>query len=34
LTADGKILKTWIGFPAVPPAEFTRDVKAVADANK
>jgi len=34
LTADGKILKTWSGFPAVPPGEFTRDINAVADANK
>ena len=34
LTADGKVLKTWSGFPAVSPAEFTNDVKAVADANK
>jgi len=34
LTADGKVLKTWLGFPAVSPAEFTNDVKTVADANK
>jgi len=33
LTADGKILKTWDGFPAVSAAEFTSQVKAVVDAN-
>ena len=33
LTADGKILKTWDGLPAVSAAGFTSQVKAVIDAN-
>ncbi|TMI71228.1 MAG: thioredoxin family protein [Bacteroidetes bacterium] len=34
LTADGKILKEWKGFPSVSSEEFTNQVKAVVDANK
>jgi thioredoxin-related protein len=33
LTADGKVLKTWVGFPSVSPDEFTNDVKAIVNAN-
>jgi thioredoxin-related protein len=33
LTADGKILKTWDGMPAVSAAAFTSQVKAIVDAN-
>ena len=33
LTADGKILKTWDGLPAVSAAGFTSQVKATIDAN-
>jgi thioredoxin-related protein len=33
LTADGKILKTWDGLPAVSAAEFTGQVKATIDAD-
>jgi thioredoxin-related protein len=34
LTADGKILKEWKGFPSVSSEEFTNQVKAIVDANK
>ena len=34
LSADGKILKSWKGFPQITPEAFTDQVKAVADANK
>jgi thioredoxin-related protein len=33
LNAEGKILKEWNGFPDVPPNEFVKQVKKVADAN-
>ena len=33
LAPDGKVLKEWKGFPPLSPEEFTRQVKAVADAN-
>jgi thioredoxin-related protein len=33
LTADGKILKSWDGLPAVTAAGFTSQVKATIDAN-
>ena len=34
LTADGKILRTWEGFPPVSADRFTDQVKAIVDANK
>ena len=34
LSPDGKVLKEWKGFPPVSAEEFTRQVKAVADASK
>ena len=34
LSADGKILRSWKGFPQITPDEFTEQVKAVVDANK
>ena len=34
LTADGKILKEWDGFPNVKPADFVAAIKSVCDANK
>jgi thioredoxin-related protein len=34
LNADGKILKTWEGFPNVSPGEFVNEVRAVCCKNK
>ena len=34
LNAEGKILKTWEGFPNTKPAEFIAELKRVCDANK
>ena len=34
LTEDGKVLKQWEGYPAVKPAEFSAQVKAVIDADQ
>lgn len=34
LTADGKVLKEWKGFPPVSSEEFTKQVKTVVDASK
>ena len=34
LAPDGKVLKEWKGFPSISSEEFTRQVKAVVDANK
>ena len=34
LTADGKILKAWEGYPHISPEEFTDQVKAMVDAGK
>lgn len=33
LNTEGKVIKTWQGFPQVPPAAFVDQVKAAADAN-
>jgi thioredoxin-related protein len=33
LAADGKILKTWDGLPAISAEGFTSQVKAIVDAN-
>ncbi len=33
LTSDGKILRKWEGFPQISSDEFTKQVKAVVDAN-
>lgn len=34
LSADGKVLKTWDGYPKASPEEFTDQIKAIVDANK
>ena len=34
LNADGKILKTWDGYPAVKPEEFSIQVQAALDADR
>ncbi len=34
LDADGKIIKSWEGLPKANAAEFTKEVKSLADANK
>jgi thioredoxin-related protein len=34
LDANGKILKTWDGFPKVTPGEFVNEVKKICDANR
>ena len=34
LSADGKVLRTWEGYPGITPEAFTSQVKAIADANK
>jgi thioredoxin-related protein len=34
LNADGKILKTWDGFPGVSPDVFVREVKSICDQYK
>jgi thioredoxin-related protein len=33
LTADGKVVKKWVGNPRLSPDEFTRQVKETVDAN-
>ena len=33
LTPEGKVLKTWEGFPNISPEAFTEQVKAVVNAN-
>jgi thioredoxin-related protein len=34
MTADGKILKRWEGFPQISPDSFTSQIKSFADANQ
>ena len=34
LNADGKVLKTWKGKPAVPVEKWTQEIKALCLANK
>jgi thioredoxin-related protein len=34
LNADGKLLKTWDGYPNVKPDVFTAEIESVIDANK
>jgi thioredoxin-related protein len=34
LNADGKLLKTWDGYPNVKPEVFTAEVKSAIDADK
>jgi thioredoxin-related protein len=34
LSAEGKVLKSWEGFPQLTPEVFTEQVKAVFDAHK
>jgi thioredoxin-related protein len=34
LNADGKVLRSWEGKPAVAVEKWTREIKAVCDANK
>ena len=34
LTADGRVLKTWDGFPDVSPEEFTQQIRTIIDADK
>jgi thiol-disulfide isomerase/thioredoxin len=34
LDADGKVLKSWIGKPEVSVEEWTKEIKALCDANK
>jgi thioredoxin-related protein len=34
LNADGKVLKSWEGFPQLSPEGFTGQVKAVVNANQ
>jgi len=34
LTSEGKVLKEWSGYPQISSDEFTRQVKAIVDANK
>lgn len=34
LTADGKVLKAWDGFPATTPDAFAREVKTIIDNDK
>ena len=34
LGADGKVLREWKGFPPLSSEEFTRQVKAIADAGQ
>jgi len=33
LTADGKIIKTWEGFPNLTPEQFTRQIKNLANVR-
>jgi thioredoxin-related protein len=34
LTSDGKVVKSWQGYPSTSPLEFTNQVKEIVDANK
>jgi uncharacterized protein YyaL (SSP411 family) len=34
MTPDGKILKTWEGFPDVSADQFTKEINAVVNANQ
>ena len=34
LTADGKILKAWDGFPNLSPVEFVNELKKIRDKNR
>jgi thioredoxin-related protein len=34
LSADGKIIKTWDGFPNVSPDEFVREVRVISNQYK
>ena len=34
LSADGKVLKTWDGFPGETPQEFAQEVKTIIDADQ
>jgi len=34
LTADGKVLKLWDGYPAIKPSAFSSQVKAIIDADR
>jgi hypothetical protein len=34
LTANGKIVRKWDGYPTASPGEFINEVKAAADAAK
>jgi thioredoxin-related protein len=33
LSADGKVLKTWDGFPGVSSEEFTSDIKSISNGT-
>jgi len=33
LSADGKVLKTWDGFPGVSAEEFTNDIKSISNGT-
>jgi len=33
LTADGKVIKSWEGYPGISAEEFISQVKAMTDAN-
>jgi len=34
LSADGKVIKTWEGFPQEPISDFITDIQAAADASR
>jgi len=34
LTADGKVLKAWDGFPGTTPAQFADEIKNIIDSDK
>jgi hypothetical protein len=34
MTADGKVLKTWDGFPGTTPEEFAHEVQTIIDNDK
>ena len=34
ITPDGKVVKTWEGFPNISADQFTEEIKAIADAGK
>lgn len=33
LTAEGKVLKEWEGFPTISPDDFVKQIKIIVDAN-